>query len=254
MKKLLIVPLIGLVVFTGWRVRQAEHSSGNPISRIPPGQTTKSTSNNQSEFNKHQYSIDDPASIWIVVNKTRPLKPTNYAPSDLVVPAVPLRVPGNQTMQLRKAAADALTQMFADAKTQGISLMVSSGYRSYNYQVSLYNGYVQSDSKSAADRYSARPGHSEHQTGLALDIEPASRNCELQACFADTPEGQWLNANAYKYGFWLRYTTDKEPVTGFENEPWHYRYVGKDLAAELHRTGTKTLEEFFGLPAAPDYL
>jgi D-alanyl-D-alanine carboxypeptidase len=131
--------------------------------------------------------------------------------------------------------------------------MLSSGYRSYDYQVGLYNGYVKSQGQATADTQSARPGYSEHQTGLAVDIEPASKKCELDACFADTPEGKWLVANAYKYGFILRYTQDKTAVTGYAYEPWHFRYVGTPLATEMHNQNVATLEEFFNLPVAPDY-
>src|SRR5258708_22988363 len=160
-----------------------------------PDQTTK------PGFDKHAYSTTDPTSIWIVVNKQHRLTPSNYAPTDLVVPNIPLRVPGNESMQVRHVTATALEAMFAAAKTQSISLMLASGYRSYAYQVNLYNGYVASMGQTAADQQSARPGYSEHQTGLAADIEPDSRKCETQQCFADTSEGKWLDTNAYKYGF-----------------------------------------------------
>lgn len=204
-------------------------------------------------FDKKKYSTTDPNSIWVVVNKPVPLNPIDYAPNDLVYPSVPLRVPGNESMQLRKEAASALEAMFADAKKDGLNLMISSGYRSYTYQVGLYNGYVKSSGQAAADTYSARPGHSEHQTGLAVDIEPTTKKCEVDACFAATPEGVWLAQNAHKYGFLLRYTTEKENVTGYENEPWHYRYVGIDLSEELHTTDTKTLEEFFGVKGGTQF-
>lgn len=208
---------------------------------------------NTSSFNKHAYSLTDPASIWVIVNKKHPLNPINYTPSDLTVPAVALRVPGNDSMQMRSQAAKALEQMFSDAKAQGIQLMLASGYRSYDYQLNLYNGYVASMGQAKADETSARPGHSEHQTGLAVDIEPVSKNCELDPCFANTPEGQWLAANAYKYGFLLRYTPDKVQVTGYASEPWHYRYIGTQLAAELHKTNIKTLEEFFNVTGGTSY-
>lgn len=150
-------------------------------------------------------------------------------------------------MQLRSETATAVEQLFAAAKKDGINLMVSSGYRSYTYQVNLYAGYVRSSGQAEADKISARPGHSEHQTGLALDVEPTSKTCEVEQCFGDTPEGQWVKAHAYEYGFIIRYTPDKVAVTGYSSEPWHIRYVGAELAAEMHRTNTETLEEFFGI-------
>lgn len=210
------------------------------------------TSGSPDAFDKQQYSIDDPNSPWVVVNKKRQLSPKDYAPSDLVTPNVPLRTTGEE-MKLRKATADALQAMFADAKKAGLNLMLSSGYRSYNFQVGLYNRYVKEIGQASADTQSARPGYSEHQTGMAADIEPATRNCEVEVCFADTPEGKWLAANAHAYGFIIRYTPDKTAVTGYTYEPWHIRFVGTQLANELKVQNIETLEEFFGLPAAPDY-
>lgn len=226
------------------------HKATAPTEKIS---TPSQTSPNVPHFDKKKYSTTDPASIWVVVNKPLPLNPVDYTPNDLVYPNVPLRVPGNESMQLRKEAATALEQMFAAAKKDGLDLMISSGYRSYPYQVGLYNGYVKSSGQAAADTYSARPGHSEHQTGLGVDIEPASKKCELDACFATTPEGEWLAKHAFEYGFMLRYTTEKENITGYESEPWHYRYVGVDLAQELFTTNTKTLEEFFGVKGGKEF-
>jgi D-alanyl-D-alanine carboxypeptidase len=128
-----------------------------------------------------------------------------------------------------------------------------SAYRSYSTQVTVYNGWVAKLGQAQADIQSARPGFSEHQTGLALDISALPAKCSLDACFADTPQGQWLAANAWKFGFLLRYPADKTAITGVTFEPWHYRYIGVELATEMHETGVTTLEEFFGLPAAPDY-
>ena len=148
-------------------------------------------------------------------------------------------------MRLRKEAATALEQMAAEAKKDGINLMLASGYRSYQLQVSVYNANVQKYGQAGADKQSARPGTSEHQTGLAADIGSTSRQCEIEQCFGDLPEGKWLSANAYKYGFILRYPADKQAVTGYEYEPWHYRYIGTELATELHKQSVTTLEEFF---------
>ncbi len=215
--------------------------------------STQNTDKTGDGFNKKQYSTTDPTSIWTVVNKQHSLNPKDYAPADLTVPNVLLRVPGNESMQVRKPTAAALETMFTAAKTDGLNLMLSSGYRSYAYQVNLYNGYVQTQGQATADTQSARPGFSEHQTGLAADIEPSTRKCELEQCFADTPEGKWIVANAYKYGFIIRYTSDKVQVTGYEYEPWHVRYVGTDLATELHNTHVETLEEFFGISGGKNY-
>ena len=194
-------------------------------------------------FDKSQFSIDDPASLWVVVNKTRQLNPKNYAP-----PLASLNLPGGG--QMRPEAAAALQQMFAAYQAQtGAQLKVVSPYRSYNTQVSTYDGWVTRLGQAQADRQSARPGFSEHQTGLAVDI-----NTAVDQGFGATPAGMWLAANSSTYGFIVRYPDGLESVTGYEYEPWHFRYVGVGLATEMHNTGVQTLEQFFGLPAAPDYL
>lgn len=208
--------------------------------------------NSQPSFNKQQYSLNDPTSLWAVINKGRVL-PANYVPADLVVTNLAVR-PNvtSDEKHLRAGAASALISLFDGAKASGYNLMIASAYRSYATQTSVYNNFVASQGQASADASSARPGHSEHQTGLAVDIEPASRSCEVEQCFADLPEGEWLAANAYKYGFVIRYQKDKQNLTGYEYEPWHIRYLGTALAAQLNKSG-QTLEQFFGLPTYPDY-
>ncbi len=212
--------------------------------------TTKSEKSAQAQqpqqptFNKNLHSLDDPASIWVVVNKTRPLQPKDYTPSDLV------GVGNGQ--QMRAEPAKALQTMIQDAKTQGLNIRPLSGYRSYTTQVSVYNNEVRTYGQAVADTQSARPGTSEHQTGLAIDI--GGGGCGIEDCFGNTAEGKWVAANAYKYGFIIRYTPDKDHITGYRYEPWHIRYVGVELATEMHTNGMQTLEEFFGLPPAPDYI
>ncbi|MEO8863332.1 MAG: M15 family metallopeptidase, partial [Candidatus Saccharimonadales bacterium] len=186
-------------------------------------------------------------------NKKHALSPISYAPEDLTTPNVPLRVPGNESMSLRRDNASALERMFGGAKEDGLNLMLSSGYRTYSYQVNLYNGYVASKGQAWADNISARPGHSEHQTGLAADIEPTSKTCEIDACFGETPEGKWLASNAYKYGYIIRYPVDKVGITGYDYEPWHVRYVGVELSTEMHSTKVSTLEEFFNVSGGKNY-
>lgn len=204
-------------------------------------------------FNKNMFALDEPESPWWLVNKKRPL-PAGYVPPDLAVPNVKLRLaPTAEQMQFSKSATPALEEMFKAAAAEGVSLVFGSGYRSEALQRQFYNQYVANDSQAAADRYSARPGTSEHQTGLSFDATANNGACHLEKCFADTPEGRWLALNAYKYGFIIRYIEGKESVTGYDYEPWHMRYVGRELAAEMHRTNITTLEEFFGLPPAPSY-
>lgn len=246
MKKFNTVIFIIAVMIVGWLWLQSRQAT--PSHQQDTG---------QEGFNKQQHSLDDPVSLWVVVNKQRPLRPKNYEPADLVVPQIPLRLTSGdkkEEMRLREPAATALLEMYKAAQKDGLELMVSSAYRSYEYQQNLYNFYVSKQGQSEADTQSARPGHSEHQTGLAVDIEPASRKCEVEACFGDLPEGKWVAANGHKYGFVLRYPEGQQGVTGYIYEPWHLRYVGKELATELHKQGNPTLEKYFNLPAAPDYL
>ncbi|MDZ4045570.1 MAG: M15 family metallopeptidase, partial [Rhodoglobus sp.] len=202
-------------------------------------------------FDRAAQSIDDPASYWVVVNKLRPLAIQGYEAPDLV--AVP--VPYINEPYLRQAASDAVVQMFAAITAEtGLQLQAQSAYRSYSVQESVYAGWVSSLGQEAADLTSARPGHSEHQTGLAIDVNALpDQGCGLEPCWGALPEAQWVAANAYRFGFIVRYPDGKTPITGYEYEPYHLRYVGVELATEMHTTGITTLEEFFGLPPAPTY-
>ena len=158
----------------------------------------------------------------LVANKTYGL-PSDYAPGDL-------------TDECRAA----FRSMQNAASAKGLSIWVSSGYRSYSLQNSLYHRYAAADGYAAADRYSARPGHSEHQTGLAFDLNTITQS------FADTAEGRWVAENCSKYGFILRYPKGKEAQTGYMYEPWHFRYVGVEKAEAITASGL-CLEEYYGI-------
>jgi D-alanyl-D-alanine carboxypeptidase len=201
-------------------------------------------------FNKQAYSIDDPNSLWVVVNKLRPLNPINFAP-----PLVNVTIAHVYGYQMQAPAAAALAQMATAAAAAGAGqIEAQSAYRSYSAQAADHAALVARDGLAVADNESARAGYSEHQTGLAVDIAPVpSGGCNLEVCFGTTPQGKWLAANAWQYGFLLRYPADKVAITGYTYEPWHFRYIGVPLATEMHNEGVETLEEFFGLPAAPDY-
>lgn len=219
------------------------------------GNTTQSTNTTPGSLNKKAHSTTDADSLWIIVNKQHALHPKAYKPANLVVPGIALRANITSTEKyVRADMATALEKMVNDALAQGVHFNLQSGYRSYDFQVALYNSYVQSQGQATADRQSARPGYSEHQTGLAADLGGTSQPaCNVEACYADTTEGTWLAANAYKYGFIIRYPADKEPVTGYLYEPWHVRYIGTDLSIVMHNQGVETLEEFFGTGPAPSY-
>lgn len=209
-----------------------------PVTPAPTPTPTKPTT-----FDKSQRSLTDPASIWVVANKVRPLQPKEYAPSDLVSV-------GNGH-QMRAEAAAAFIKLKSSAGSAGHAISAQSGYRSYNTQVATYNRWVSELGQAEADRQSARPGHSEHQTGLALDV--GGGGCNIEECFGNTAGGKWVAAHAHEYGFIVRYPQGKEHITGYLYEPWHLRYVGTALATEMKRVGVQTMEEFFGLRAAPNY-
>lgn len=158
----------------------------------------------------------------LVANKTYAL-PASYYPGGLTAEC--------------DSAYDRLKAGAADA---GYSLYISSGFRDYETQEVIYNRYVANDGKANADRYSARPGHSEHQTGLAIDLNGVSDS------FGDTPTGQWVAAHCHEYGFILRYPKGKEAQTGYMYEPWHIRYVGVDTATKIAASGL-CLEEYYGI-------
>ena len=136
--------------------------------------------------------------------------------------------------------------MQSAAKRDGMNLSICSGYRSYSYQAQLYNSYVARDGKAKADTYSARPGHSEHQTGLAADINYASDY------FTSTPEAKWLADNCYQYGFSIRHPKGKADITGYKYESWHIRYLGEELAQLVHDSGL-TLEEYLCVDSKYSY-
>lgn len=169
--------------------------------------------------NKYNYVTED-----YIPENLEPLD-TNYARSG---------------MQLVKEAKEAFEELSQNAKENGMTILAMSSYRSYDYQVNLYNNYVKSDGQEAADTYSARAGYSEHQTGLAADVY----NGEVPyTSFEETEEFTWMQENAYKYGFILRFPKEKTNITGYQYESWHYRYVGKEVAKEIHENNL-TLEEY----------
>lgn len=175
-------------------------------------------------------TIDNPDDILLLVNKYYAF-PDGYEPKDLV--AV-------ESTYMRSEAANAILKMVKAMRSNGLTINLLSGYRSYNTQISLYNRYVNKDGKEKADTYSARASHSEHQSGLAMDL---SNNWSLTEEFENTKEFAWLRKHAHEYGFILRYTKDKEYLTGYVYEPWHYRYVGVDEATIIHEKDI-TYEEY----------
>ncbi|PVE19012.1 M15 family metallopeptidase [Arthrobacter sp. Bz4] len=195
----------------------------------------------------------DPSAATVVVNKRRPLAPIDYTPADLVLPKVPLAT-DRVNATLRPDAAEAVEEMFAAAADDDVWLTLVSGYRSYPVQAATYDYWVsRNGSPEDADNYSARPGFSEHQTGLAFDIGQDDGACTLRSCFAETAAAAWAADNAHRFGLILRYPEGRQDTTGFLAESWHYRFVGVETSGAMRDNGVQTLEEHFGLPDAPDY-
>lgn len=182
-------------------------------------------------------SHTDAISLAVVVNKKYRL-PSDYVPAVITV----------RGATLRAEAANALDSLLSGAELDEHAPKVISSYRSYNTQVSVYGGYVAQYGEAQADTFSARPGHSEHQTGLAVDVGNADGSCDLEICFGSTAFGTWVKTNAHLYGFIVRYPEGKESLTGYQYEPWHLRYVGEDIASEVYGTN-QTLDQYLGVTA-----
>ncbi|PRA10481.1 hypothetical protein CQ010_13460 [Arthrobacter sp. MYb211] len=183
----------------------------------------------------------NPSHLDVFVNKSYPLKPAKYVPKTSKVQGTGIR--------LHPEAVKAYNKMVKDAKKSGVRIQLISGYRSYDRQAQLFNQYTRMYGKKYAERISARPGTSEHQTGLAADVGNSNGACALQSCFENTPVGKWTKKNAHKFGFILRYPKGQESVTGYAYEPWHFRYVGTSLAKSYTNSGAKTFEHFHGVAA-----
>ncbi|MGE5553331.1 MAG: D-alanyl-D-alanine carboxypeptidase family protein [Betaproteobacteria bacterium] len=186
----------------------------------------------------------EPPPELILVNKEHAL-PADYVPDDLRVVEIPfLSSEDSPKKMLREVAAAALENLFAAAEQDGIQLVGISGYRSYATQAEIFNrNATRYGSEEAANRVSARPGESEHQTGLAMDVSAPSVNYQLTEALGQTEEGDWLEENAARFGFIIRYPEGKEDVTGYQYEPWHLRYVGVPDAVQIAE-GAVTLEEY----------
>ena len=182
------------------------------------------------EFYTNTVNSNTDDDILLIVNKYHKLS-SNYVPKLVEMDDKYNHNKGYKMMH--PTAYEHFKEMVDAAKKDGIVLFNVSAYRSYNTQDILYNEYVKNHGKDAADTFSARPGYSEHQTGLTTDINTSSS----KANFENSKEYDWLINNSYKYGFILRYPKDKEYLTGYKYEPWHYRYVGEDVA--------KTYEEYY---------
>ena len=174
--------------------------------------------------------------LGFIVNKDHKLSPS-YKPALKTIPGT--------SKQMTPEAVAAFDKMRKAAKKDGISLTAVSGYRSYARQKTLFASYSRQLGVKEAARVSARPGTSEHQTGLAIDVGASSGRCVISKCFANTREGKWVAKHSHKYGFIMRYPKGTEKITGYDYEPWHFRYVGTAIAKDMKNKKVKTLEKYY---------
>ena len=212
--------------------------SAMPISPLP------TTSASPSPSVPPVYNIDDAASLDVVVNKQRPLNPITYKPKLATVNGV----------SIAASIVDPYKAMAAGMKAARAGILIlNSGYRSFDSQSRIHANQVARLGLAAGEALAARPGYSEHQTGLAVDVSAKGQGCAIYTCFAKTTAGKWLAANAYQYGFILRYYNGQTAIHGYQFEPWHYRYVGVEIATLMKLKRIGVLERFWALPAAPNY-
>ncbi|MGO4539390.1 M15 family metallopeptidase [Paenibacillus sp. 2TAB19] len=223
---------------------QAEADPGETV--VQPSDTPDVQAQDPVRTQEEMVVVAEPDSVTALVNPVNML-PEDYNPTDLVYPDV--RFVFNEKIEKRKMrqeAATALEQLFAAADADGMPLAGVSAYRSHATQTSLFDRYVKKDGLEKAKTYSAVPGTSEHETGLAIDVTASDGSCAVEDCFGDMPESAWLDEHAADYGFIVRYPQGKDDITTYQYEPWHLRYVGKELAQELVQSGD-TLEEHYGV-------
>lgn len=209
--------------------------------QVESGENLSKPTNNQAE---KKSELGNPYDVLALINKVN-LLPADYYPEDLTVPNVRFSFDGDDPKkQLRKVAADAIEELFAAADEAGLELFALSGFRSYDRQDAIFAANAQKHGEEHANTFSARPGESEHQSGLAMDVTSPAVNYDLVIEFGETAEGKWLAENASKFGFIIRFLEGKEDITQYQYEPWHLRYVGVEVAKEVMDQGI-TLEEYF---------
>jgi D-alanyl-D-alanine carboxypeptidase len=225
--------------------KKGETGDGEPVDPVDPNSILLPKEYfNVLETINNKKIIQNPENDRMLVN-TEFYLAASFVPNKLIAPQVQFTF-SEQNLDkrfLREVAANALESMFAASKESGHELRAVSGYRSYQRQSELFNAKVKAKGEVEAEKWVARPGTSEHQTGLSMDISSLNYGNKLEQGFDQTNEFQWLSQNAFKFGFILRYPANKEDITKHSYEPWHYRYVGIDVATEMVKRGL-CFEEF----------
>ncbi|MFA4842114.1 MAG: M15 family metallopeptidase, partial [Agrococcus sp.] len=196
-----------------------------------------------------EWDVATASSLQVVVNKLRPMDPPDFAPE-----LVPVSTAQEGGELVRPELDAALAELDAAMRASiGEGTFVTSSYRSFALQAQYYQDAIDRSGRAAADTTSARPGHSEHQTGLAIDLMSTAKQCRLDRCFGETAAGRWIAEHAWEFGFVVRYPQGADALTGYAWEPWHLRYVGAGVSTAMQEQGARTLEEHFSLEPAPDY-
>lgn len=214
---------------------QADQQGGNPAQ-------TGSEKGEPGDAQSRLIEEAEHRGLLILVNKTHSLS-ADYKPQDLEPIKYYAQDRTETSRYMRAEAAEAFHRLVEAGARENIGLVMTTAYRSYNFQKILYDNYVVQQGQEAADKFSAKPGQSEHQTGLAVDVTSPSVDNQLTSQFGETAEGKWLAENAHVYGFIIRFPEGKENITGYMYEPWHIRYVGVQAAGEIKKQGV-TLEEY----------
>ncbi|MDX8045688.1 M15 family metallopeptidase [Gracilibacillus sp. S3-1-1] len=270
MKKIVLLILMSIVLFgcqqneqvakqSEKKVDQVEHKDdADSVVEEEPNEEQQNAEEPKEEASKQEkkeekenkkedsvVEVDNPDDTLVVVNRQRKLA-EGYIPEDLTEANIPYYAEeGDPKRLVREVVVNPLEDLFEDAELAGLDLVAVSGYRSYDRQKEIYDRNVAQRGKEETDKFSAQPGASEHQTGLAMDVSSAQQ-VALEQSFSETNEGQWLADHAHEHGFIIRYLEGKEDITGYSYEPWHIRYVGKEAAKEIYQQQI-TLEEYLGL-------
>jgi zinc D-Ala-D-Ala carboxypeptidase len=228
----LLVAIIGVGAAAGILLMSGERIFGWNEDKIEAEETAKQ---------KNRQKAAD-MGLLLLVNKQHPLD-KEYMPEDLTAMSyyAPDRTEAGRYM--REEAAAAFSAMVQQAALDGMEIKMTTAYRSYGFQKILFDNYVKQYGEENASRFSAKPGESEHQTGLAVDVSSPGVDFQLTDEFGETDEGKWVASHAHAFGFILRYPKGKEDITGYMHEPWHLRYVGKFVSNEIYEEQT-TLEEY----------
>lgn len=233
---LFLILLLLLVIFTVGCGEKADDTDS------PKGKTPSESEQNPSESSTGEAKPEQNQEFLILINKTNPVDST-YAPEDLASIQYFATDRSKEGRFMRAEAAAQFETLVEAAAKEGYELVMTTAYRSYGFQNTLYTNYVERYGEEEANTFSAKPGQSEHQSGLAVDVSSPVVDYALSDDFGETAEGTWMAEHAHEYGFILRFPLGKEEITGYQYEPWHLRYVGQPAADRIYEQGI-TLEEY----------